>query len=56
MNLTREIPVDPARTALLFIDVQNFAAHREGAEFADLSAEDFRPRNTAGTSNSSRPG
>lgn len=39
MSLTREVPLDPAQSALLFVDVQNFSAEREGAEFADLSPE-----------------
>lgn len=42
MNLSREIPVIPEQTALLFIDVQNFCAHRKGGEFADLSEAEFR--------------
>ncbi len=37
-TLTRDVPVDPDQTALLFIDVQNYAAHPEGGEFRDLSA------------------
>ncbi|SFU02180.1 isochorismatase family cysteine hydrolase [Sedimentitalea nanhaiensis] len=37
MALSREIPLDPKHTALLFIDVQNFSADRKGAEFANLS-------------------
>ena len=41
MTLTRDLPLDPAHSALLFIDVQNFAAHRDGGEFKDLSAEAF---------------
>lgn len=36
MTLSRDIPVDPQQTALLFIDVQNFGAHRKGAEFANM--------------------
>ena len=32
--LSREIPLVPAQSALLFIDVQNFGAHRQGGEFA----------------------
>lgn len=30
---SREIPVVPNQTALLFIDVQNYTAHRKGGEF-----------------------
>ena len=33
---TREIPLDPKASALLFIDVQNFSARRDGGEFKDL--------------------
>lgn len=38
---TREIPLVPSHSALLFIDVQNFSAHRNGAEFSGLSAAEF---------------
>ena len=41
MNLTRDVPLKPDQSALLFIDVQNFAAHRDGAEFDGLSSDDF---------------
>lgn len=41
MTLTREVPLVPEQSALLFIDVQNFAAHRKGAEFTDLSDAEF---------------
>jgi len=34
---TREIPLDPTASALLFIDVQNFSVRREGGEFRDVS-------------------
>ena len=44
MTLTREVPLDPAQSALLFIDVQNFSAHRNGAEFSELSAEEFNAK------------
>lgn len=36
---TREVPLDPAHSALLFIDVQNFSARRDGGEFADTMPE-----------------
>lgn len=39
--LTRELPLVPSQSALLFIDVQNFAAHRNGAEFSGLAEADF---------------
>ncbi len=38
--LSREIPLDPAQSALLFIDVQNFCASRDGSEFAHLTTAD----------------
>ena len=41
MNLTRDVPLKPDQSALLFIDVQNFAAHRDGAEFDGLSPDGF---------------
>lgn len=39
MTLTREVPLIPAQSALLFIDVQNFSARRDGGEFKDLPPE-----------------
>lgn len=42
--LTRDLPVRPAETALLFIDVQNFGAHREGGEYAGVAGADFTAR------------
>ncbi|MCY6380408.1 isochorismatase family cysteine hydrolase [Hoeflea prorocentri] len=41
MTLSRDIPLDPHHSALLFIDVQNFSAHPKGSEFADCSDADF---------------
>ena len=41
MTLTRNVPLDPVHSALLFIDVQNFAAHRQGGEFKDLPEDEF---------------
>ncbi|MBL4750559.1 MAG: cysteine hydrolase [Amylibacter sp.] len=37
---TRDVPILPDHTALLFIDVQNFSAHRDGGEFKNMSGED----------------
>ncbi len=34
---SREISLDPTRSALLFIDVQNFCARRDGGEFTMLA-------------------
>lgn len=36
---TREVPVVPDRAALLFIDVQNFSCHPDGAEWAGMSPD-----------------
>lgn len=44
MVLTRELPIIPAQAALLFVDVQNFGAHRDGAEFTGLSGEEFETK------------
>lgn len=33
---TRELPIQPDRAALLFIDVQNFSCHPDGAEWKDM--------------------
>ncbi|MEM6355874.1 MAG: isochorismatase family cysteine hydrolase [Pseudomonadota bacterium] len=41
MTLTREVPLDPAQSALLFIDVQNFCARRDGGEFKDVPKAQF---------------
>jgi len=41
MTLTREVPLQAAQSALLFIDVQNFSAHRDGAEFEALPGDAF---------------
>ena len=39
--LSREIALVPAHAALLFIDVQNFGAQRQGGEFDGLSAAEI---------------
>ncbi|MEM9108167.1 MAG: isochorismatase family cysteine hydrolase [Pseudomonadota bacterium] len=44
MTLSRDIVLDPRQSALLFIDVQNFCAHRQGGEFAGLAADDFEDK------------
>lgn len=44
MPLTRDVPLDPERSALLIVDVQNFSAKREGGEFAGLSDAEFEDR------------
>lgn len=41
MPLTRDLPLDPDHAALLFVDVQNFCAKRNGGEFEGMSEADF---------------
>lgn len=38
---TRDIPLDPECSAILFIDVQNFSCRRDGGEFGHLSDAEF---------------
>jgi ureidoacrylate peracid hydrolase len=40
-DLTRDVPLVPARSALLYVDVQNFCAHRDGGDFAGATEADF---------------
>lgn len=42
--LTRDVPLVPTETCLLFIDVQNFSAKREGQEFKGLSPAEFESK------------
>lgn len=42
--MTREVPLVPASSALLFIDVQNFSTRREGGEFKSLSDDEVEER------------
>jgi ureidoacrylate peracid hydrolase len=43
-TLSREVPIVAAQAALLFIDVQNFAAKRNGAEFKEMAPEEFEKK------------
>ena len=43
-QLSREVPVEPGQTTLLFIDVQNYCAHRQGGEYKDLKPDEFERR------------
>ena len=38
---TRDLPVEPAHTTLLFIDVQNYCARRDGTEYKDVPPAEF---------------
>ena len=38
---SRDIPLDPASSALLFVDVQNFCVRRDGGEFKGLSSTEI---------------
>ena len=40
-NLSRDVPLVPDQAALLFIDVQNYCAVRNGGEYKDLSPAAF---------------
>ena len=44
MTLTRKVPLIPEQSALLFVDVQNFSAHKKGTEFVGLSEEHFKEK------------
>ena len=41
---SREVEIDPAHAALLFIDVQNYAARRDGGEYQGLSGSVLEER------------
>lgn len=41
---TRDVPLVPDRAALLFIDVQNFSCHRDGAEWATMTAVELKEK------------
>ncbi|MBI1774793.1 MAG: cysteine hydrolase [Proteobacteria bacterium] len=43
-SLSREVPVKPAETALLLIDVQNYCASRQGGEFKDVPPASFEEK------------
>jgi len=42
--LSREVEIEPARTALLFIDVQNYTARPDGGNYAQLDRDAFDTR------------
>jgi ureidoacrylate peracid hydrolase len=44
VSLTRNVPLIPSQSALLFIDVQNYSAHHEGAEFKDMPEAEFNEK------------
>jgi ureidoacrylate peracid hydrolase len=41
---SRDVPIDPARTALLVIDVQNYTAHPHGGEWRGLRPHEYEQR------------
>ena len=43
-TMSRDVPVERGQTALLFIDVQNFCAIRQGSEYKNLSPAEFESR------------
>lgn len=44
MDLTRDRPLIPAQSALLLVDLQNFVAHRRGADYAGLDDREWARR------------
>lgn len=42
--LTRDLPLEPKHAGLLFVDVQNFSARRDGSEFRELGEEELERR------------
>jgi ureidoacrylate peracid hydrolase len=43
-ELSREVPIDRAHAALLFVDVQNYTARPDGGEYAGMTAADREAR------------
>ena len=43
-GLTRDVPLEPGRSALLIVDVQNYCCDRAGGAFADLREDEFEAR------------
>ncbi len=43
-SLSREVPIEPAHTALLFVDVQKYNCTWDGGEYAHLSAAEKEQR------------
>jgi ureidoacrylate peracid hydrolase len=43
-DLSRDVPIDPAHAALLFVDVQNYTAREDGGEYASLPAAEREAR------------
>jgi ureidoacrylate peracid hydrolase len=43
-TLSREVPVVPTETTLLFVDVQNYCAHRDGSEWKGLAGAERETR------------
>lgn len=41
---TRDVPVEKPHTTLLFIDVQNYCAVRDGSEFKDMTPAEFEEK------------
>ena len=39
-SLSREVEIEPAHTALLFVDVQNYNCRWEGGEYAHLNSKE----------------
>ena len=44
MTLSRDVPIDPAHAALLFVDVQNYNARRDGGEYTHMTPDALEDR------------
>ena len=49
MTPSRDVEIDPAQAALLFIDIQNYTCGPDGGEYAAMDPAE-RDGNTAGSS------
>ena len=43
-GLTRDVPLEPGRTALLIVDVQNYCCKRSGSAFDGMNEADFEAK------------
>ena len=43
-GLTRDVPLEPGRSALLIVDVQNYCCARSGSAFQDLNETEFETK------------
>ena len=41
-KLSREIPLNPAESVLLIVDVQNYCCSKDGGEYQGMAPEEFK--------------